>query len=225
MTIEKYPNGKYRARVTVKGKRYQKYFHDKNEAELWQAMVKKRRGLSFDNVDKKIVNDEDMLLMISKQIGSSSKSKQEKVLDELMEIDGMTGREFEKYCITLFELSEFFKYAKYNLTKTSGDYGADIIIETTYGEKIGVQCKRLKNASVRIEAIQEIVGSERFYHTKHSMVITNSRFTESAKDLAIMNKVLLIDRDGLMKLIGIKNNNIESIVKKKQWKEFIKVFE
>lgn len=43
----------------------------------------------------------------------------------------------------------------------SGDYGADIIINHCNKVKVSVQCKRLKDNPVRIEAIQEVVGSKK----------------------------------------------------------------
>lgn len=87
--------------------------------------------------------------------------KNKKILEEMPEIDGMSGTEFEKYCIDLFDLSGLLQYALYATTKTSGDYGADIIITTAYGLRISVQCKRLKSSLVRVDAIQEVVASKK----------------------------------------------------------------
>ena len=86
-----------------------------------------------------------------------------------------------------------------------------------------MQCKRLKTSPVRIEAIQEIVGSQKHYKTKHSIVMTNSKFTENAINLAFTNKVLLIDRDVLIKMIGMKIDNLKAIEEKKQWKNMVDI--
>ena len=105
----------------------------------------------------------------------------------------------------------------------SGDYGADIIINHCNKVKVSVQCKRLKDNPVRIEAIQEVVGSKTIYHTNKCMVITNSRFTENAVSLALANDVLLIDRERLIKLIELKYEKCKKINSGKYWSELCEV--
>ena len=188
-------------------------------------MVRERRGIGFEDNGTNLVDSKCIYYRISKQICSKSQKTINRIQDELYEIDAMSGTAFEDYCITLFELSGILKYANYRKTKKTGDYGADIIIETAYGERIGVQCKRLKSSPVRVEAIQEIVGSEKHYKTKHSIVITNSRFTENAQNLAFTNGVLLIDRDAITKLIKKKMDYLLDIEKKTQWENLKKEIE
>ena len=57
------------------------------------------------------------------------------------------------------------------------------------------------------------------------MVITNSKLTPNAMELAEMNGVFVIDRDKLEKLIRIKNANLKPILQKTQWKNFIQQME
>ena len=162
---------------------------------------------------------------ISSFVDKFGNLKNKRILEELLEIDGMSGTEFEKYCINLLDLSGLLPYALYATTKTSGDYGADVIITTAYGLRISVQCKRLKSSPVRVDAIQEVVASKKYYKTKESMIITNSKLTPNAMELAETNGVFVIDRDKLEKLIRIKNTNLKPILQKTQWKNFIQQME
>jgi hypothetical protein len=57
------------------------------------------------------------------------------------------------------------------------------------------------------------------------MVITNSKLTPNAMELAEMNGVFVIDIDKLEKLIRIKNANLKPILQKTQWKNFIQQME
>ena len=218
------PSGNYRVRLRVKGVFYDKVFEDKKEAELWQSMVKKGKGNFSDSKPIDFNDKKSVYYQISRQIKNRGKEKNTRIAEELEDVDKMSGTAFETYCINLLELSGLLDYATYKKTKISGDYGADIIIDTVYGERIGVQCKRLKSSPVRIEAIQEVVGSEKYYSTDHSMVITNSTFTENATNLALKNGVVLIDRDRLIRLIDIKNEHLNDIEKKEQWNKFKEMF-
>ena len=114
----------------------------------------------------------------------------------LMEIDGMTGEQFEYYLTNLFKAKGYSAYK----TKSGGDQGADVIISKN-GERTVVQAKRYKN-SVGNSAVQEVVASIRYYNANRAMVVTNSYFTQAAKDLARVNNVELIDRNGLKRLIA-----------------------
>ncbi|WP_422851237.1 restriction endonuclease [Bacillus nitratireducens] len=110
------------------------------------------------------------------------------------EIDQMNGLQFEEY------LSSLYQSLGYNteVTKGSGDFGADLILENN-DEKIIVQAKRYKN-KVSIQSVQEITAAKRYYNANHAWVVTNSYFTKPARELATANDVLLIDRDLLIKL-------------------------
>ncbi|NEQ64298.1 MAG: restriction endonuclease [Symploca sp. SIO2D2] len=103
----------------------------------------------------------------------------------------MTGREFEEF------LAKIFKRLGYQvmLTKASADYGADLLIQKE-GIKAVVQAKR-KQGSVGIDAVQQVVAAIAYYHANLGMVITNSKFTENAKNLAASNQIELWDREDL----------------------------
>lgn len=111
------------------------------------------------------------------------------------DIDRMSGKEFEDYLGILFHSLEY----KATVTKYSGDYGADLILENDT-QKIVVQAKCYRN-KVPIKAIQEIVSAKNYYSATNAWVVTNSFFTHPAINLARSNNVTLIDRSELAKLI------------------------
>lgn len=123
-------------------------------------------------------------------------------------IDNLSGEEFEQYLATLFQKLGY----QVELTKGSGDYGADLIIVKNNERKV-IQAKRY-NSSVGISAVQEVIGSKEYYKALKCMVVTNNYFTPNAKGLAEANNVELWDRDILMKMITISLGNTN--IKKEQ---------
>lgn len=106
------------------------------------------------------------------------------------------------------------------MTKGSGDYGADIIIECVDGRKVSIQCKRMKG-NVGIDAIQEVVASKKHYHTTAAAVVTNAHFTPAAKQLAHENGVALLDRKYLIRMIKLYIETLNSIYNSSQWESFL----
>lgn len=84
-------------------------------------------------------------------------------------------------------------------TKTTGDFGADLILYKD-GIKIIVQAKRYSK-HVGVSAIQESFSAKSYYNANESWVVTNNYFTQQAKELSYKNGVKLIDRDRLIDLI------------------------
>ncbi|TSI08288.1 restriction endonuclease [Lysinibacillus sp. BW-2-10] len=113
----------------------------------------------------------------------------------IKQIDTMTGEEFEQYLGVLFRKRGF----KVAFTKTSGDYGADLILKDR-NEVIAVQAKRY-SGSVGVKAVQEIIGALKMYDASQAWVVTNSYFTKQAEKLAEANDVYLINRDELIEMI------------------------
>lgn len=111
------------------------------------------------------------------------------------DIDNMAGHEFENFLKKLFEKLGYIV----EQTKLTGDQGADLILNKS-GEKTVVQAKRSKS-KISNGAVQEISASLSYYNATKGMVITNNYFTLSAIELAKSNKISLIDRDALQKLI------------------------
>lgn len=91
----------------------------------------------------------------------------------------ITGYQYE------YECAEYLKshgFTDVEVTKGSGDQGIDIIANKD-GLKYGIQCKLYKNP-VSNKAIQEVYTGASFYGCDVAVVMTNSTFTESAKELA-----------------------------------------
>ena len=110
------------------------------------------------------------------------------------EIDQMDGLEFEKYLEALFEKLGY----RVRRTPYQNDYGADLIVGKD-GHKIAVQVKRYRR-KIGVKAVQEAVAACGKYRCQKAMVVTNSYFTEQAKELARANRVDLWDR---RKLAGV----------------------
>lgn len=83
-------------------------------------------------------------------------------------------------------------YRNVIVTPKSGDYGADIVATNKHGEKICFQCKYY-NGSVGISAVQEVNGAKSHYGCTKAAVITNSKFTKAAKELANDNDIDLFE--------------------------------
>lgn len=106
-------------------------------------------------------------------------------------IDKMDGVEFEKILLVHFKKQGYQGY----LTPATNDYGADLVLEKN-GQKMVVQAKRWKTI-VGIEAVQQAIGAIKHYNAVTGMVITNSSFSQQAKNLARINNVELWDRKTL----------------------------
>ncbi len=110
------------------------------------------------------------------------------------QVDQMQGIEFEYYLQGLFEKVGYSA----SVTQSSGDFGADLIIEAD--EKIVIQAKRY-SGNVGLAAVQEIYAAKAYYQADDAWVMTNSHYTKNAKLLASACDVRLIDRKELMQFI------------------------
>jgi restriction system protein len=91
---------------------------------------------------------------------------------------------------------------KYNwatkVTQAVGDQGIDVIA-TQSGIKLVIQCKLYSN-NVGNSAVQEIVAGKLFENANFAVVVTNSSFTKSARQLAVSSGVFLLHHDQLKDL-------------------------
>jgi hypothetical protein len=102
------------------------------------------------------------------------------------QVGRMTGVEFENYLMrTLKEHG-----CTVSGTPTTGDRGADIIAQFS-GRTIVIQAKR-SNTPVGNRAIQEVVAALAYYRGTEAWVMTNSTFTDAARELAQSNGVRLL---------------------------------
>ena len=108
------------------------------------------------------------------------------------EIDTMSGTEFEDFMAEILHRSGI---EVLELTKGSGDFGADIIA-IHEGERTAVQCKRYSRP-IGVKAVQEAVSAKDYYKCPKAAVITNSTFTRQARELAEESGVILWDREAV----------------------------
>lgn len=111
-------------------------------------------------------------------------------------IDEMEGHDFEYYCAELLRERGFLEV---EVTKGSGDYGADILAEKD-GVTYAIQCKRY-DAPVGVAAIQEAYAGRDYYDRMVGAVMTNQYFTAPAVEAARKLKILLWDRGYLEEMM------------------------
>jgi restriction system protein len=116
---------------------------------------------------------------------------------DLAMIDKMTGFEFEEYIGRLFQEFDFSVI----ITKKSHDFGCDVLLEKN-GDRIAIQTKRTEG-KVSLRAVQEIVASLKKYDARIGVVISNAKFSKSARQLAKINDVVMINRNAILRLIDL----------------------
>jgi HJR/Mrr/RecB family endonuclease len=113
--------------------------------------------------------------------------QKEQPLEEI-DYSKMGGVEFEGYLARLLQQNGFTGVRG---TPTTGDQGADLLANKD-GKKIVIQAKRYEG-TVGNKAVQEVASAVSFYAADEGWVITNSRFTKSAKELAQKTGIHLVD--------------------------------
>ncbi len=109
-------------------------------------------------------------------------------------ISRMSGLEFEHFLEDLFNRLGY----SVELTKASGDFGADLILHGD--ERVVIQAKRY-DGNVSLPAIQEVYAAKAYYEADEAWVITNSQYTKNAQILAEACDVRLIDGDELFEIL------------------------
>jgi hypothetical protein len=100
-----------------------------------------------------------------------------------IDIDIMSGKQFEQYCADLLKLNGYRNVA---LTNNTADHGVDIIAWKRL-KKYSFQCK-CYSGNVGNKAVQEAYSGKALYQSDIAVVITNSHFTKQAiSDAAKLN--------------------------------------
>lgn len=107
-------------------------------------------------------------------------------------VDELEGHDFEYYCADLLKMNGF---AKVEVTKGSGDFGADILCERN-GITYAIQCK-CYDKDVGVHAVQEVYAAKDYYDRMVAAVLCNQYFTSPAAMMADKLNVMLWDRDYL----------------------------
>jgi restriction system protein len=121
-------------------------------------------------------------------------------------VDGLSGEGFEEFLRHWFAKHG---YHAIHTTKKTRDYGADLIMKKHF-HTIVVQAKRY-DGNIGVHAIQEAMAAKAYYKASEAIVVTNRYFTESARTLARVNEVKLIDREDLF---GIRPTASEQMNRK-----------
>ena len=109
--------------------------------------------------------------------------------DEELPMDEMEGHDFEYYCADLLKRNGFLEV---EVTKGSGDFGADILAEKD-GITYAVQCK-CYDKPIGVKAVQEVYAGRDYYGRMVGAVMTNQYFTQPAVELATKLNIMLWDR-------------------------------
>ena len=121
------------------------------------------------------------------------------ISSDLSLLDNTSGREFELFIIDLFEKLGYSS----TVTNRSKDNGFSILLKQ--GEYIiAVQAKR-SESELSFTSVQRALDSLKKYNTRFAIVVTNNKFLSSAKQLAKIKSVSLIDRKKLLDLIELSN--------------------
>ena len=105
-------------------------------------------------------------------------------------MDEMEGHDFEYYCADILRDNGFIEV---EVTKGSGDFGADILAEKD-GVTYAVQCK-CYDKPIGVKAVQEVYAGRDYYGRMVGAVMTNQYFTQPAVELAKKLNIMLWDRD------------------------------
>ena len=127
------------------------------------------------------------------------------------DIDVMNGHDFEYLCADMLKQLGFYNV---QVTRGSGDEGVDILAENK-GLRYAFQCKRYQG-NVGNSAIQQVFTGSRLYGASRSVVITNSFFTQQAKEQAFRVNVELWDRNVLFRNLSLAypNSSYAQVYKK-----------
>ena len=122
---------------------------------------------------------------------------------QLCMIDNYDGWQFEEY---IGGLLKKIGYSDVNVTRGSGDYGADIVA-SFYGTMVAFQCKRFEE-KVGPKAIGEVLRGMNKYKCTKGIVVTNNYFTNQALEEAKISNVELWDRDKLREILNNINKEM-----------------
>ncbi len=100
----------------------------------------------------------------------------------------LSPQEYEQY-IGLYFQNQGFRKIKY--TKTTGDFGADILCVRPDGKKVCIQCKHYSKP-VGIKAVQEIFSAKEYYKCEEAYVCASNTFTPAAHEMAKKTGVKLL---------------------------------
>ncbi|WP_293083974.1 restriction endonuclease [Moorena sp. SIO3H5] len=168
------------------------YKERQQEGESKASLCKEIKGLMVSRDLKRKLKAE---VKNGKSSVEDRRASKQDIDEQLDAIDNMKGREFKKF------LAKLFKQLGYQVKRTpaTADYGADLVIKK--GDIKAVVQAKIQQSTVGIKAVQEVTGAIGYYQANLGLVITNSKFTEPAKNLAAKTDIMLFDRDKFKKIL------------------------
>ena len=155
---------------------------EKEKNFILENVYKIFNKLNKDLEKQKLIKEKERLL-------KGDMSKEVEMRKQAVEYSNVqNGYEFEEYVANLYRK---LGYTIEEVTKKSGDQGADIIAYKD-NNKYVFQVKFYNNP-VGNKAVQEVVGAIGMYKANRGIVVTNSNFTPSAVELANANEIELVD--------------------------------
>ncbi|GLZ36876.1 restriction endonuclease [Actinokineospora sp. NBRC 105648] len=109
--------------------------------------------------------------------------------------DGMSGHDFEHWVARLLRRSGC---ADVRVVGGAGDAGADVVALSPAGSRVVVQCKRYDhvNRKVGSKEVQLFTGTAWFvHHAQIALMVTTTRYTKPAAEVAARARITLVDRD------------------------------
>ncbi|WP_369012059.1 restriction endonuclease [Erwinia pyrifoliae] len=159
--------------------------------------------LSFDYIRKYISVCENIYfdILVERLATRLEHFNPEKYIN-MYSVDSMNGFEFEDFLVKVFQTLGY----DVKETKRTQDQGADLFVKR-FDKSIVIQAKNY-SGSVGNSAVQQAISAKTFYSCDEAMVVTNSYFTNSAKELAESAKVRLVNRNELQNYIDDYNQKI-----------------
>ncbi|MBS4893837.1 MAG: restriction endonuclease [Veillonella parvula] len=125
---------------------------------------------------------------------------------ETVDINALDDRDFEIFCAEVFKKQGF----EVELTKATGDYGRDIILNNS----IYVECKRFnKKGSVGRPILQKLLGSMDMFGINKGIIITTGKYSNTAIEAArISGKLILWDSYDLFRFLKADKEKAQKMV-------------
>ena len=128
-------------------------------------------------------------------IDNTALNYQERNLDLFQYDESMDGIEYEHFCADILRRSGWDA----SVSKASNDQGVDILASNQQ-LTVAIQCKKY-SSPVGNKAVQEVISGATFHSIDNAVVVSNSSYTASARQLAGKSGVLLIHHSELDRLI------------------------
>ena len=127
-------------------------------------------------------------------IDDAARNFQERKPDLFQYDESMDGIAYEHYCADILRRSGWNAL----VSKASNDQGVDILV-SNQRKTVAIQCKKYSNP-VGNKAVQEVTSGATFHNADHAVVVSNSSYTTSARQLAGKSGVLLLHHSELGRL-------------------------